>query len=226
MQMIRLNNFVGIRYNILKHSDNFEIFDVTKDFQQAHNLAIKPGMEVVQQQMKDKVLQSRRPNTEAKRPYDDELVPAVPEVKNMAGVEWKTYAGNFPWVPDITTLKPSESGTSDCPNASLIKNTEAQIVFYTGYLQIPADGEYSFYLNANGGAFLRIHDAAIIDADFGYTSGTERNGIIKLKAGLHPYRLYYAKKAGIPSLLNFQWSSQSIEKQAVPASVFHRKVKI
>jgi len=226
MQMIRLDDYVGIRYNILSYSDNFEIFDVTKDTQQAHNLAGNPGMEVIQQQMKDKVLQSRRPNAEAKRPYDDELIPAVPEVKTTGGIEWQSYNGNFLWVPDVSTLTPSETGTSERPDIVTNKTTNSQALYYTGYLKIPADGDYTFFLNAGGGAFLRIHDAAVIDADFGYAGGTERQGEIKLKAGLHPFRLYYINKAGIKPLLNFQWSSPSISKQMVPSSAFLRDAKI
>jgi len=225
MQMIRMDNYVGLRYNINSHSDNFEIFDITKDPQQANNLARNPGMEIIQQQMKDKVLQSRRPNESAKRPYDNELVPAIPIIKTVAGVEWKAYSGNFLWVPDVATLTPSEKGTSDRPNADVNK-ADSQSLFFTGYIKIPADGEYTFFLNTDQGAFLRIHDAAVIDADFGYASGTDRKGEIKLKAGLHPFRLSYTTKAGKKPSLDFQWSGPSISKQPVPTSVFLRNAKI
>lgn len=226
MQMIRLNNYVGIRYDILSHKDNFELFDVVKDPQQSHNLAENPGMELIQQQMKDMVLQSRRPNDSAKRPYDDELVPAVTTTKTTGGVEWKAYKGDFLWVPDVAILTPSETGTSDRPNTTVNNKADFQTLFFTGYIKIPADGEYTFFLNTDQGAFLRIHDAAVIDADFGYTSGTERKGAINLKAGLHPFKLYYTNKTGIKPLLNFQWSSSSISKQPVPSSAFIRNAKI
>ena len=225
MQMIRLNNYVGIRYDIISHKDNFEIFDITKDPQQAHNLAGDPGMEIIQQQMKDKVLQSRRPNESAKRPYDNELVPAVTVLKTIAGVEWKAYLGNFLWIPDVATLTPSETGTTDRPNITVNK-ADFETLFFTGYIKIPADGEYTFFLSADQRAYLRIHDATVIDADFGYAGGTERNGAIKLKAGLHPFRLYYTNKAGIKPLLDFQWSSPLISKQPVPSAAFFRNAKI
>ena len=226
MQMIRLKNYVGIRYNIQNQNDQFELFDVTKDPQQAHNLAGNPGMEVVQQQMKDKVLQSRRPNNSAKRPYDDALVPAVPALQTSAGMEWKAYTSNFQWVPDVSTLTASETGTCDRPDAGFLKKTNAQALTFSGYLQIPADGEYTFFLKADGGAFLRIHKAAVLDADFGYPGGTECEGVIKLKAGLHPFSICYTTKAGIKPLLDFQWSSTSISKQPVPATVFRHHATI
>jgi hypothetical protein len=226
MQMIRLNNYVGIRYNILSNSDNLEIFDITKAPQQAKNLAGNPEMAVVQQQMKDKMLQSRRPNDSAKRPYDNELVPAKDVKKTTPGIEWKTFKGDFQWVPNLTDLIPAETGTIEIPDLKVITNTEHHAVSFTGYIQIPTDGEYTFTLSADQKAFLRIHDASVIDADFGYVGGTERTGSIKLKAGLHPFRIYCTTKTGSKPSLKFQWSGPGVSQQQVPANVFLRDIKI
>lgn len=224
MQMIRLNNYVGVRYNIIAHTDNFEIFDILKDQQQSHDLAGNPGMGLIQQQMKDKVLQLRRPNDTARRPYDNEPVPAVPAVKTTQGVEWKAYKGHFFWVPDVATLKPAKTGLTNRPNIDIIKDFDIQALYFSGYIQVPADGDYTLFLNTDGGAFLRLHDVAVIDEDFGYTGGDEHQGIIRLKAGLHPYRLYYTSKSKINHLLDLQWSSSEISKQPIPASAFLRDV--
>jgi len=104
MQMIRLNDLVGLRYNINSHNDNFEIFNIAKDPQQANNLAGNSEMELVQKKMKDRVLQSRRPNSSAARPYDNEMVPDVAAVKTIPGVNWKSFNGDFKWVPDVAAL--------------------------------------------------------------------------------------------------------------------------
>ena len=76
MQVIGLNGYQGVRYNIIAHSDNFEIYDVAHDLKEATNLAADPAFATLQQQMKDRVLQLRRPDSIAPRPYDYELVPA------------------------------------------------------------------------------------------------------------------------------------------------------
>jgi arylsulfatase A-like enzyme len=77
MQMIRLNDYVGVRYDIQSAEDDFEIYNVINDPQEANNLAGNPDMKLLQQQFKDKTLQSRMPNNTAPRPYDDALVPAL-----------------------------------------------------------------------------------------------------------------------------------------------------
>lgn len=225
MQMIVQDNFVGLRYDIKSQGDDFEIFEVESDPQQAQNLAANPGMEKVQQQMKDKVLQSRRPNDSAKRPYDNDLIPSVAGIQTKAGVQWTNYSGDFNWVPKLSALTPSATGTVNSPDSDLLRKSGKKAIYFNGYLQIPADGEYTFYLTAKGKAFLRIHQAAVIDADFDYQPGTEQTATINLKSGLHPFHLYYIATSGDNPLLTFDWSVAGNEKQAIPKSIFRMNAK-
>ncbi len=94
-------------------------------------------------------------------------------------------------------------------------------MFFEGYLKVAEEGEYTFYLTADKTAFLRIHDASVIDADFGYESGTERSGKIRLKAGLHPFRLYYTASGEGKSDLQFKWGGNGITKQEIRPEVFY-----
>ena len=58
--------------------DNFEIYDLVRDPRESRNLAgANTYFTDLQQRMKDRVLQLRRPNPTAKRPYDEEFVPAI-----------------------------------------------------------------------------------------------------------------------------------------------------
>jgi len=223
MQMVRMDDFVGVRYDIHSADDDFEIYNVNKDPQEATNLAGNPDVKSLQQQMKDKALQSRRPNNTAPRPYDNAFVPAVQEINTVPGVYWKSYDGDFPWVPQVATLTPTETGFSDSPDANLGKKNNDAALYFEGYLRIPVDGEYTFCLTADDRALLRIHDASVIDADYGYFGGSEKTGTINLKAGLHPFRLYVRIKKGRP-MLNMDWIGPGIGKQPIPATVFcHEK---
>ncbi len=222
MQAIGLEGFQGVRYDITSHSNDFEIYDVAGDPKETNNLAENPAFASLQQKMKDRVLQLRRPNTTAPRPYDNELVPPVTVSPVTPGVEWKAYAEAFPWVPELTTLMSTSSGTTNVPTLAVRPRDDNIGLLFTGYVLAPADGNYVFYLSADTGTLLRIHDATVIDEDYGYVSGAELAGLIKLKAGLHPFRLYYARAtAGTPAL-NFSWSGPGIGKQPIPASAFRR----
>ena len=223
MQVIRLNGLQGVRYDITAQSNDFEIYDVVHDPQEATNLAANPAYLALQHQMKDRVLQLRRPDPSAPRPYDAELVPSVPASATAEGVEWKAYTEAFPWVPELTALTNVCGGVTNQPTLAVRPRDDDIGLLFTGYLLTPADGNYTFYLSADTGALLRLHEATVIDADFGYVGGKERNGVIKLKAGLHPFRLYYARRsAGIPAM-SFAWSGPGFSKEPVPASAFRRK---
>jgi hypothetical protein len=220
MQAIRIGDYVGLRYDIKSQADPFEIFKVTVDPKEATNLA--PSMASLEQKMKALVLQIRRPDDSAPRPYDSELVPSVSPASVTNGVEWKAFEGVYPWVPDLETLSSVATGTTTQPDLQPRTRDNNIGMLFTGYLNIPKDGNYTFYLAADTGALLRIHDATVIDADYGYTSGKERSSNIRLQAGLHPFRLYYGRRDQGKPMLNFSWSGQGITKETVPADVFRR----
>ena len=222
MQTIRLGNYVGVRYDIQSHNDDFEIYNVLKDPKEINNLAGKPEMESLQAEMKNKVLWSRRPDPEAPRPYDNELLPAVQVNKTSQGVKWEAFEGKFPWVPTIIDLEPSKSGNTDQPRPDVKKKLNDGALFFSGYLNIPEDGEYTFSLSTNSGALLQIHDATVIDADFAYTPGNKRSGKIMLKKGLHPFRLYYLNIKNSNQQLEFSWSGPGISEESVPTTIFHQ----
>ena len=220
MQVIRTGDMVGVRYDVHSANDNFEIYNVIQDPQEINNLAEKQGMDSLQQWMKTKVLQMHRPNASAPRPYDSTLVPADKSLNIKAGVTWKQYVGDFPWVPEVATLQATAEGTAGKPVASVEKNNQSGALYFEGYLKMPSDGTYTFYLKSDRGALLRIHDATVIDEDYGYSAGEERQGSINLQAGLHAFRLYFLiPKDGTPAL-GMEWSGPGIGKSTIPQGAF------
>src|SRR5699024_3749611 len=136
-------DYVGVRYNIKSKSDDFEIYNVVEDPEETKNL-MNTGKypetasfaESLQKKMKAKVLQVRRPNKTAPRPYDDVPVPSVHVKKATQGVKWKLYKGKFPWVPQVATLNSKKSGHSTRPSLNMIAGGKSEIVYFTGYLKV------------------------------------------------------------------------------------------
>ena len=219
MQMIRLGDILGVRYNIQSHDDNFEIYNVKKDPKETINLASKPEMAAIQQKMKDKVLQSRRPDKSAPRPYDNALIPAVNVNNAHYGVKWNAYNGDFLWVPNISNLKSTQNGISAKPIVDVTSDKLHKVLYFTGYIKIPVDGEYTFSLTADSKALLRIHDCTVIDEDFGYIARTKKSGSIMLKSGMHPFTLYNYQNSETP-LLIFEWEGPGISSQEIPSNIF------
>ncbi|MEP6667971.1 MAG: sulfatase-like hydrolase/transferase [Chthoniobacter sp.] len=221
MQAIRVGDFMGVRYDIRTAADPFEIYNVVTDPQEATNLADSSSeYAALQRQLHDIVPSIRRPNASAARPYDSELQPAVKPASTTPGVEWRAFAQASPWVPRVDGMTPTAQGTSPRPDLDVSPRANDVALLFTGYIEVPEDGEYRFHVTADTGALLRIHDATVIDADFGYPPGAEVTGAVRLQAGRHPFRFYYARRqAGVPGL-TWQWSRNDGPKQDVPATAF------
>jgi arylsulfatase A-like enzyme len=217
MQAIRLGELMGVRYGIQSHADPFEIYNVVTDPKQTQNLA--PKQPQLEARMRDAVLRLRRPSPAAKRPYDNEPVPPLTPVRTASGVEMRTFAQGTLWLARLEDLTPVATRSVSFPSVLNHNGDGVQTdVLFTGYIEAPADGDYTFALPTRSTALLRIHDATVIDAGFAQASA-EASGTIKLKAGKHPFRLYWRSGAAPPSL---EWSSATIAKQAVPESAFFR----
>ena len=218
MQLIRIGDYSGVRYDIQSHEDEFEIYNVVKDPSQTRNLAQEEGVDSLQRFMLDKVLQVRRPNSTAARPYDAALVPSVSTQTTTEGLEWRAYKGDFPWVPGVEGMTATTQGRASQPKADAfdLKSSEGAVVF-DGFINVQKEGEYTFYLNAPSGALLRLHQATVTEVREG---APESRGKILLSAGLHPFRLYYLQQGQAKSRLDLQWEGPGFMRQEIPARVY------
>lgn len=224
MQVIGLEGLQGVRYNVKSQSDDFEIYDVVHDPKEVTNLAANVQYAGLQQRMKDRVLQLRRPDADAPRPYDNELVPADSVSNLIPGVNWSAYEGGFPWVPELTSLPPVTKGAGDSPSLGILPRQKDVAALFTGYIEAPADGDYTFHLSTDAGALLRIHEATVINADHGYDAGSKVNGTIRLKKGMHSFRLYYSRQASSSSPeLNVSWSGPGFSETPISQAKLFRR---
>ncbi|MCK5467726.1 MAG: beta-glucosidase, partial [Cyclobacteriaceae bacterium] len=93
---------------------------------------------------------------------------------------------------------------------------------YEGYIDIPKDGEYTFYLATNDGGRLYLDNIMLLNND-GLHPVVEIEKAVSLKAGLHPISVKYFQEGGRNGLI-VSWKGPGIEKQEIPASVlFHKK---
>ncbi len=222
MQMVHIGDFKGVRYNTASHATDFRIYNVAADPKETTDLSGQPGAPA-QQDFKDKALRVRRTGGGVTRSYDAEPVPALPPRPVVNGLDFHAYEKPAPWVPDWETENAAASGQAAAPAPSARTRDHDIGLLFTGYLQIPANGSYTFYLSTDTGAFVRLHDAQLIDADAGYAPGSEKSsGAIPLAAGLHPIRIHYRHADAASHLLDLQWSGPGIAKQPVPAAAWFR----
>jgi hypothetical protein len=92
---------------------------------------------------------------------------------------------------------------------------------FDGFLNVPQNGRYTFFLKSNDGSVLYLDDHKLIDND-GLHGTYEQTSSASLKAGMHKISVNYFQLGG-SSLLNVLWSGPEIRKQEIPASVLYHK---
>ena len=94
---------------------------------------------------------------------------------------------------------------------------------FTGYVDIPIEGKYTFFITSDDGSMLYIGDYLLVDNN-GSHPMTERDGTIELKPGKHRFRLDYYNGAGEGGVI-FSWSGPNLAKQVVPSSALFTSPK-
>jgi hypothetical protein len=163
-------------------------------------LAGDPKFIALQTAMKARVLQVRKRNPSAPRPYDAALVPPVTKPPSTEpGLTWSFFQGEWPWMPDFRTLTPANTGNSKQIDLTMTSADKPFGVAFNGYFLAANDGEYKFTVDTDTGAMLFLHDIRVIDEPMKNSAG-EFSGSTWLKAGWHPLRLLYRHTKGEPRL--------------------------
>jgi hypothetical protein len=214
MQAVYAGAHKGVRYNTGSAQDDFEIYDTLNDPGEAHNLAQDPKFALLQAQMKARVLQVRRPDDSAARPYDAAAVPALTAVNAVSGeLDFAVFEGDWPWVPEFGSIAPLREGRTNGFHLAVRPRDEHFGIAFRGFITVPVEGDYTFHLKSDSGAHLRLHEATVIDDDFGRT-GQEVSSTIRLAVGAHPFRLYYRHGSG-PRVLDLEASGPGMPRGAI-----------
>jgi hypothetical protein len=84
---------------------------------------------------------------------------------------------------------------------------------YTGQVDIPADGTWTFYLNSDDASTLWINGSKLVDND-GIHSMRERDGTVTLTAGLHDIEIYFMQWDGDYGLIA-SWQGPGVATKTV-----------
>lgn len=151
--------------------------------------------------MKDRVLQIRRPNASAPRPYDKAPVPAISQPYEPKA-KWALYSAKFPWVPQTAGLEASKTGELDAVGLGGIDAAAGEVVEFRGHIQAEATGNFEWVLETNSDAIFRIHDAVVIDHETEAEGKQATSGSILLSKGVHPFTL--TVRAGVEPRLELK----------------------
>ena len=136
-----------------------------------------------------------------------------PDMHGLSG----TYYNNPDWQGE-PALKSVDAEFS----ANLLKAQRAKLpqniysVLWTGYLDIPETGVYTFFTASDDGSWLFIDDILVVD-NGGAHGLQEKQGKLHLLKGLHNIRLKYFQTGGFAAI-QFLWQKDQSLKSPVPAA--------
>ena len=151
---------------------------------------------------------------------------AVSAAPVAPGLAWKIYAGTWAELPDFSHLQPALTGESANLEASA-QGLASYATAWDGFVNIPADGGYTFHLIDRDGARLLIDgmEVARTGPPFAQVCGSPGNALrydrssLGLRAGQHAFHVEGLNSAsgGAPRLL---WEGPALPLADVPPSAF------
>lgn len=136
------------------------------------------------------------------------------------GLTYAYYEGNWSVLPNFSSLTPVESGNIASVNL-WPKNRDDQYAFrWTGFIDVPADGTWTFYTSSDEGSQLLIGNTVVVDND-GLHTAREVSGTIGLLRGKHAFTVTFFEQAGAASITT-RWAGPGIGKRVIPNTAFYR----
>jgi hypothetical protein len=146
--------------------------------------------------------------------------PADNPATTSAGLAYAYYEGTWAALPDFGALTPVASGTNANFDMTPAVRTDNFGLRFTGYIDIPTDGTYTFFTRSDDGSKLFIGNTLVVENDLTHTA-QEHLGRIRLQAGKHAIRVEYFDTTLFP-FVEVRYAGPSVAKQLVPDAVlFH-----
>jgi len=138
----------------------------------------------------------------------------------LPGLNYQYFEDHVMYVDELDRLKPKKVGITPCFSIEERENDGLFAFTYSGYIRIPKDGVYTFYLSTNDGGVLYLDGERFIDAD-GPRTATPSSRTVSLKAGTYKIgEKYFQMGGGFSNVVS--WKGPGINKEVIPSKVlFH-----
>ncbi|QJD97675.1 family 20 glycosylhydrolase [Mucilaginibacter robiniae] len=139
--------------------------------------------------------------------------PVKADVK--AGLLCSYYPGEYKSSKLMASVQPKETFVVDSVVVPKAVTAPGFGLRYQGYLDVPQDGIYSFYLTCDDGGILKVAGRITVDND-GWHAPVEKSGQVALKKGLQPIELNFVEGGG-GYTLKLKYSINGSQPMSVPA---------
>lgn len=140
--------------------------------------------------------------------------------RDIDELKYSFYRDTWEKLPDFDNLKAEDQGKieSGLLDISLATREFSFGFVFSGTLKVPADGDYTFYLDSDDGSRLSIDGKTVIEYDGIHGEGTERSAKLTLKAGRSPIRVDYFQGPTGEKGLSVAWSGPELKRRSLAVS--------
>jgi hypothetical protein len=136
----------------------------------------------------------------------------------VAGLDYQYYEGVFTRLPTFNALPVLRSGTTSYFDLASVQPRDINYaVRFTGYVQVPTSGQYSFSTYSDDGSQLFIGSMLVANNDGRHNNVQERSGTIGLLAGTHALTLTYFQSGGDANLTVYYQGPDGV-RRLLPAT--------
>lgn len=147
---------------------------------------------------------------------------AIAESKLVQGLEYKYYQSAWNELPDFDSLPILKEGVVDNFDISKSDQRDNFAFLFSGYLKIPADGEYYFSTGSDDGSALYLAGQELVMNDGIHAVINVRSGPVTLKAGFYPLEVKFFEASG-GEALQVQMYDGSGSWQRIPREMIYRR---
>lgn len=137
-----------------------------------------------------------------------------------SGLTYYYYEGAWTALPDFSTITVLKSGAIATPNLWPKRVDDNYAFQWTGYINIPNDGDWTFFTASDEGSQLLIGNNIVVNND-GLHTAREVSGSIGLKKGKHAFNVTFFEATGSASIA-VRWRGPGMNKQVIGATNFYR----
>jgi alpha-L-fucosidase len=143
----------------------------------------------------------------------------VPASSLARGLNYYIYEGSWSKIPKFAELPPVESGSQ---SGFQIRAGDHYGMRFSGYIDVPEDGEYKFYTESDDGSMLYIDGFLVVENDGLHGAEESKGGSIVLEKGLHKIVVEYFERMG-GEVLHVSYQQPGAEfPRPIPNSVLYR----
>lgn len=147
-----------------------------------------------------------------------DLVPPEKLTTIQSGLKCNYYKAFFKETKYIEAGQPDSTFITNKIEVPSSVKAPSFAITYNGYINVPSDDIYTFYLTCDDGGVLWIGGREVVNND-GLHSAIEKNGQVALKKGLQKFKLDFIEGGG-GFTLKLKYSKNGSEPQDIPASWF------